>query len=82
MSRIPRFATTVTVDSALGLASMGLGAGAALAKPPPVVPGVAGGYTWCPGQALPFSGLGWDMGVCNTYYFVPFGQGNVPMADL
>ena len=79
MSRIPRFATTVVVSGALGLAGLGLGAGAAVAEPPPVVPG---GYTWCPGQALPFSGLGWDMGACHTYYFVPFGQGNVPLADL
>jgi hypothetical protein len=79
MKRTSRFATTVVVSGALSLASLGLGAGTAMAQPPPVVPD---GYTWCPGQALPFSGLGWDMDVCHTYSFVPFGQGNVPMADL
>jgi hypothetical protein len=79
MNRISRLATTVAVSGALGLAGLGLGAATALAEPPPVAPG---GYTWCPGQGLPFSGLGWDMGVCHSYTFVPFGQGNVPMVDL
>jgi hypothetical protein len=73
MKRTSRFATTVVVSGALSLASLGLGAGTAMAQPPPVVPD---GYTWCPGQALPFSGLGWDMDVCHTYSFVPFRQGN------
>ena len=73
MNRLSRFATTVVVSGGLGLVGLGLGgAGTAAAQ----------GYTWCPGQALPFAGLGWDMGVCHTYSFVPFGQGNVPMADV
>ncbi|MET0896393.1 MAG: hypothetical protein ABWY45_00620 [Mycobacterium sp.] len=50
------------------------GAGSASAEP--------GGYTWCPGQPLPMTGLGWDMNVCHTFYTVAFGKGNVPMVDL
>lgn len=76
MNGISRFATTLLVSGGLGLAGLGLGADIALADSP------AGGYTWCPGQTLPFGGLRWDMSVCHTYYFVPFGQGNVVMADL
>lgn len=39
-------------------------------------------HSWCPGQALPFRGTQWDMGVCHTWYEVPFGQGNVRMVNL
>jgi hypothetical protein len=39
-------------------------------------------HSWCPGQALPFTGIQWDMGVCHTGYEVPFGQGNVRMVDV
>ncbi|MFZ0718169.1 hypothetical protein [Mycobacterium sp.] len=37
---------------------------------------------WCPGQPLPQTGnhrtnpVVWDMGICHTYWFVMFGQGN------
>src|SRR5687767_975370 len=79
MSGISRCAATVAVFGAVGLAGSGLGTGSASAAPPPPIPG---GYTWCPGQPVPFGGLGWDMNVCHSYTFVPFGQGNVPMVDL
>jgi hypothetical protein len=39
-------------------------------------------HNWCPGQALPFTSIQWDMGVCHTWYEVPFGQGNVRMVDV
>jgi hypothetical protein len=35
-------------------------------------------HSWCPGQGVPYRGIGWDMGVCHTWYIVPMGQGNVP----
>ena len=37
-------------------------------------------HSWCPGQGLPFRGIEWNMGVCHTWYIVPFGQGNVRFA--
>jgi hypothetical protein len=39
-------------------------------------------HNWCPGQGLPFPGIQWDMGVCHTWYEVPFGQGNVRMVSV
>ena len=77
MTRISRLATTVAVSGGLAMAGLGLAAGAAQADPNQAV-----GYNWCPGEALPFSNIQWDMGVCHTYYMVPFGQGNVRMVDL
>lgn len=74
MNRVSRFATAAVISGGLGLAGLGLGVGAAPAQP--------GGYTWCPGQALPSQGLRWDMNVCHTFYTVPFGTGNVPMFDV
>jgi hypothetical protein len=70
MSRIKRFATTAVLTAATGLAALATGAGPANAVP-------ATPNYWCPGQALPFPGLQWDMNVCHTWYAVPFGQGNV-----
>lgn len=69
-----RLATAVAVSGGLALA--GLGLGSAAAQTPEV------GHDWCPGQALPFSNIQWDMNVCHTWYTVPFGQGNVRMVDL
>lgn len=49
-----------------------------------------GPFQWCPGQDMAFSpqtgstGPGheydgmWDMNICHTWYFVDYGQGNVP----
>jgi hypothetical protein len=39
-------------------------------------------HTWCPGEALPFNNIQWDMKMCHTWYEVPFGQGNVRMNDI
>ncbi|MDT5059276.1 MAG: hypothetical protein QOF66_7642, partial [Mycobacterium sp.] len=61
----------------LALAGLGLAAGTAQADPFAAQP-----HSWCPGQALPFNNIQWDMGVCHTWYTVPFGQGNVRMVDL
>jgi hypothetical protein len=77
MNPITRFATTVAVSGAVALAGLALGAGAAQADPFPAQP-----HSWCPGEALPFNNIQWDMGVCHTWYTVPFGQGNVRMVDL
>ena len=77
MSRISRFATTVAISGGLALAGLGLVAGTAQADPFAAQP-----HSWCPGQALPFNNIQWDMGVCHTWYTVPFGQGNVRMVDL
>ena len=69
-------ATTALVSAGLGMAGLAFGAGAAHADM--YVP-----YHWCPGQPLPSTGnhitnpIVWDMGVCHTYEYVPFGQGNV-----
>ena len=54
------------------IAATGLAAGVAQAdtfSPQP--------HSWCPGKGLPFPGIGWNMGVCHTWYMVPQGQGNV-----
>jgi hypothetical protein len=77
MNRTSRFATTVAVSGGLALAGLGLGAGTAQADP-----GTDMAYNWCPGQALPFRNLQWDMSVCHTYYIVPVGTGDVRMVDL
>lgn len=67
---------TKAAMAAAAVSAAGLGAGAGIAA--------AGPYTapttqWCPGQALPFQEIRWDMSVCHTYFTVPFGQGNVRM---
>ncbi len=77
MRRISWFATTAAVSGGIALAAVGLGAGAAEADP-----NAATAHSWCPGQALPFNNIQWDMGACHTWYIVPFGQGNVRMVDL
>ena len=54
------------------IAATGLAAGVAQAdtfSPQP--------HSWCPGHGLPFPGIGWNMGVCHTWYMVPIGRGNV-----
>ena len=65
---------------AVGAAIAGLtGSGAPAAAADPFTPPP---HSWCPGQALPFQNIVWDMGVCHTWYIVPSGQGNVRMNDL
>jgi hypothetical protein len=61
----------------VAVAGLGLGAGAAQADLPD------GPHTWCPGQNRnppngPGAGTMWDWGVCHTFWFVGYGQGNVP----
>ena len=50
MNRMSRFATTVLVSGALGLAASALGAGTAEAAPP------SGPYTWCQGRPRRWAG--------------------------
>src|SRR3954451_16578233 len=77
MNRISRLATTVLMAGGVAVASQALGGDIAQADPFPAQP-----HDWCPGEALPFNNIQWDMGVCHTWYTVPFGQGNVRMVDL
>ncbi|WP_101947802.1 hypothetical protein [Mycobacterium sp. 3519A] len=58
-------------------AALVFGAGAAQADTFSAQP-----HSWCPGEALPFNNIQWDMKMCHTWYTVPFGQGNVRMVDL
>ena len=74
MKRMSRRAAAAFAAGA-AVAGLALGAGSAQADPEQ-------GHGWCPGQALPFSNIQWDMSVCHTWYYVPFGQGNVRMVDL
>jgi hypothetical protein len=67
----------VLLPGGMALALFGMAAGFANADPFAAQP-----HNWCPGEALPFPGLQWDMGVCHTWYEVPFGQGNVRMVDV
>jgi hypothetical protein len=60
-----------------GIAVAGLACGTAQAEPFAAQP-----HSWCPGQGLPFGNIQWNMGVCHTWYEVPFGQGNVRMVDV
>jgi hypothetical protein len=57
----------------LAITGAGLATGIAQADPFSPQP-----HSWCPGQGVPYRGIGWDMGVCHTWYIVPVGQGNVP----
>lgn len=60
-----------------GVAVAGIACGTAQAEPFAAQP-----HSWCPGQALPFGNIQWNMSVCHTWYEVPFGQGNVRMVDV
>jgi hypothetical protein len=77
MNGISRLATTVVAAGAAMAAGLALAAAAAQAEP-----FAAQAHGWCPGEALPFNNIQWDMGVCHTWHIVPFGQGNVRMVDL
>jgi hypothetical protein len=76
MNRISRLATVVAAG-AVTTAGLLLGVGAAQADTFSAQP-----HSWCPGEALPFNNIQWDMKMCHTWYTVPFGQGNVRMVDL
>ena len=75
MSRISRFATTVVVSGALGLAGLAMSAGTATAQGPSYQGGNCPiGVTcthWCPGDpAIPGSQvLSWDPSVCHDWYW-------------
>jgi hypothetical protein len=66
MNGISRLATTVVAAGTV-VAGLALDAGAAQADPFPAQP-----HSWCPEEALPFNNIQWDMGVCHTWYTVPF----------
>ena len=76
MNRISRLATVVAAG-AVTTAGLLLCVGAAQADTFSAQP-----HSWCPGEALPFNNIQWDMKMCHTWYTVPFGQGNVRMVDL
>jgi hypothetical protein len=75
--RLKKFIAGTLLSGSVAIAGLGLGAGTAQADPFAAQPN-----GWCPGEALPFNNIQWDMGVCHTWYTVPFGQGNVRMLDL
>ncbi|WP_059016745.1 hypothetical protein [Mycobacterium sp. M26] len=77
MAALSRHAAVAVAAGAAAAALSMAGAGIAQAEPftPPA-------NNWCPGQALPFSNIQWDMSTCHTWYIVPFGKGNVRMVDL
>jgi hypothetical protein len=77
MNRLSRLATTVVAAGAVTTAGLVLSANTAQADPFAAQP-----HSWCPGEALPFDNIQWDMSMCHTWYYVPFGQGNVRMVDL
>lgn len=77
MTRLSNVAAAVVAAGVIAGAGLVLDTATAHADPFPAQP-----HSWCPGQALPFQNLQWDMGVCHTWYIVPFGQGNVRMVDL
>jgi len=77
MNRISRLAAAAVAAGAVATAALATGAIPAHADPFAAQP-----HSWCPGEALPFSNIQWDMGVCHTWYIVPFGKGNVRMVDL
>ena len=74
MTRISRYVAGAAVAGA-ALVALTMGTGTAQAAPEP-------GNLWCPGQALPFDNIRWDMSVCQTWWYVPPGTGNVTMVDL
>ena len=74
--KIARLAATAV---AAGAAAAGLALGGAAAHAQPFSPPA---NSWCPGQALPFPMIRWDMNACHTWYTVPSGQGNVKMVAL
>jgi hypothetical protein len=90
--RIVRSATTALVVGGLAVSGLGLTAGSAEAQPGPVPLGAwpgcpndhpDGPCRWCPGDPpvqtgnLRVNPVIWDEGVCHTYWYVYFGQGNV-----
>jgi hypothetical protein len=72
---IKRIIVGALLSGGVAAAGLGLGEGTAAAQNPPV-------GTWCPGQPTPAGPMGWDPNVCHTFWYVPFGKGNVPLFDL
>jgi hypothetical protein len=64
------------------LAATGTGLATGIAQADPYNPNADPAHSWCPGQALPFREIVWNMGVCHTWYIVPPGTGNVRMNDV
>jgi hypothetical protein len=92
MTTIKRLTTIALVAGGLALGGIGLSAGTAEARPVPAPlqawPGCPndhpeGPCRWCPGDPpvqtgnLRVNPVIWDTGVCHTYWYVYFGQGNV-----
>ncbi|MEE6179166.1 hypothetical protein [Mycobacterium sp. 050134] len=77
------------LSGGLAAGGLGLAAGTAQAHPgiapiPADNPDWGPAHRWCPGEPLPATGnhvtdpfRGWDMSVCQTYYYLWPGMGNV-----
>ncbi len=86
---LKRVVAGTLLSGGVAVAGLGLAAGSAHAEnwcPPNAMVGAVcyGPNQWCPGDSLfhltqnhVANPINWDMGVCHTYYYVPFGQGNV-----
>jgi hypothetical protein len=89
---LKRILAGALLSGGVAVAGLGLGAGTAQAGPGFVPldawPGCPNDHPqgpchWYPGQPLPPTGnhvtnpVRWDNGLCHTYYYVDFGQGNV-----
>jgi len=77
MNRTSRLATAVAVSGAIAAVGVAMSAATAQANPYQ-----APTTTWCPGEALPFQNIEWDMNGCHTWFMTPTGTGNVRMVDL
>jgi hypothetical protein len=68
---IAGIAPTLLVSGGLGLAALGLGAGAAQATGQPYCPGDP--PNWAPGGPPNTSFVHWDWNVCHNYHYGPTG---------
>jgi hypothetical protein len=86
---LKRFIAATLLPAGVALAGLGPAAGTAHAEvwcPPSSKVGAVcyGPNQWCPGDSLfhltqnhVANQINWDMNVCHTYYYVPWGKGNV-----
>ena len=86
---LKRIVAGMLLSGGVAVAGLGLAPGSAHAEnwcPPNAMVGAVcyGPNQWCPGDSLfhltqnhVVNPINWDMRVCHTYYYVPWGQGNV-----
>jgi hypothetical protein len=87
--KLKKIAAATLLPGGVAIAGLGLAPGTAHAEnwcsPAAMVNKVCyGPNQWCPGDSLfhltenhVANPIKWDMNVCHTYYYVPWGQGNV-----